>query len=659
MMQGPIKRIVRDRNVSRTDTRVPTAWISESTTPPMWTDGDCLRRTPGFAATDGNAPVLVLLGNECEDARTALLNYAAAGARVYVLVGPGWGKDQVDSEVLQAPYVLIRRLEEVPATAVHTRAEEAVLWIGGGFILRLDRSQAEALRQIFLRLFWHEAIEEAWSGGRQFIWRPPGERPFDIPELPGSALVRWEPPNARLNGNTRGALINLHSDNPPEQPPRRLWIPAGPNHHDRLAKLIRAGTEILWADRGLPDLLVNDGHGEVLLPGTRGRLRVRLTSGQVPEVARLLEAASVWRFQIDVRLGDHEHGEAQFWLPDEPAPRRLKVEQLIELPDIEANSLREVSTTEPTDLPPADPLALAVRYQWRVVPPRVPPGAKEDKMVSRWQKLDEDWAERLEKLREALVAAEQDQRRLGRELQRLASAMLGYKRKHDKLLNRVKELEEERPSKAGPTGAPALLTQLGEIEQDVNMLQADMREVERKAREDEEREKQRDAWQKRVDEANRVLPNRRETLNTVEKERDALKEKLDGIQKELKSANKEAKKDLKARQHKLSDELKRKEKEVNRLRHEISAIKQRTREEFEFKPPAPKRREAQAGPRFVPTTSDSPVAAQVPDEALPEIGSLREYKGKRYLVIETWEQLEPGESIASRLAAELVAPENA
>jgi hypothetical protein len=52
-------------------------------------------------------------------------------------------------------------------------------------------------------------------------------------------------------------------------------------------------------------------------------------------------------------------------------------------------------------------------------------------------------------------------------------------------------------------------------------------------------------------------------------------------------------------------------------------------------------------------------AANVPDEALPEAGTLRSHKGQRYLVVQTWDQLAAGEQTASRLAAKLVAPENA
>lgn len=659
MTQGPIQRTVRHRVEPRADVRLPTAWIGGAAAQPTWTDGTWLSRTPGRATPAGDAPALVLLGAGSEDARAALIAHAAAGARVYALVGPGWGKDQADTQVLQAPRALVRRLAEVPASAVHA-GTEARLWLGGGFILRLDSTQAEALRQTFLRLFWHEATEEAWSGGRQFAWRPARERPFDVPEVPASASVRWEPADARLAGDPRGALMHVNGGLPPEQAPRRLWFPAGPDHHERLAKLAHAGVEVLWADRGLPDLQVYGGAGEVLLPGTRGRLRVRLTAQQAPEVARLLEAPCAWRFQANVRLGESSHRTAQFWLPGEAAARGLEAEQLVEVPEVPAASLRDVPATAPAIVPAAQPLALAVRYQWTVVPPRVPTGAEEDALVGRWWKLDEDWTARLARSREALVAAEGDRGRIGRAFSRLVGAMLGFERTHGGLLARVDALEAQRPSAAGPTGAPALLAQLAEVEDAARKLQADLEESERKAREDEEREKQQAAWQSRVDAANRDLPDRRTALSTAESRRAAIAEELRSIEESLKSADKEAKKDLTANQRKLSDDLQRGSKDVTRLRGEITALEQQAAERFEFRPPpAPTGRPAQPGGRFVPTGSSARPAANVPDEALPEVGSLRSHKGQRYLVIQTWDQLAAGEQTASRLAAKLVAPENA
>ena len=659
MMQGPIQRAVLHRVELRADARLPTAWVGGTVAQPPWTDGTWLTRVPGRAAPAGNTPILVLLGNGSEEARAALLTHATAGARVYALVGPEWGKDRVDSQVLQAPRVLIRRLAEVPASAVHA-GTDVRLWIGGGLILRLESNQAEGLRQTFLRLFWHEATEEAWSGGRQFVWRPARERPFDVPEVSPSASVRWESAGARLTGGASGALMHVSTGLPPDQTPRRLWFPAGPEHHDRLAKLVQAGVEVLWADRGLPDLHVNGGAGEVLLPGTRGRLRVRLTTEQASEVARMLEAPSAWHFQANVRLGEAVHRTARFWLPGETAARGLEAEQLIEVPDVPAASLREVSTTAPPIVPPAQPLALFVRYRWTVVPPRVPMGAEEDVLVGRWRKVDEDWSARLGRVREALLAAEGDRVRIGRAFSRLVSAMLGFERTHRGLLADVVALEAQRPSAAGPTGASRLFNQLGEIEDTSRKLQADLEEAERKARDDQEREKQQSDWQSRVNAANRDLPDRRTTLTTAEGRRTAIADDLRGIEDSLKSADKEAKKDLNANQRKLSDDLQRANKEITRLRGEITALEQQVAEPFEFRlPPAPTGRPAQQGGRFVPTAAGVRPATNVLDEALPEVGTLRSHKGQRYLIIQTWDQLAAGEQTASRLSAKLVAPENA
>ena len=219
-------------------------------------------------------------------------------------------------------------------------------------------------------------------------------------------------------------------------------------------------------------------------------------------------------------------------------------------------------------------------------------------------------------------------------------------------------LEAERPSAAGPTGAPALLAQLGKIEDAARKLQADLEEAERKAREDEEREKQRAAWQGRVDAANRDLPDRRTALATAESRRTTIEDELRGIKESLKSADKQAKKDLNVKSKKLSDDLHRAKKDVTRLRGEIEALGQQVGEQFEFRqPPAPKGRSTQSAGRFVPSASSARPAVNVPQEALPMVGSLRSYKGQRYLVITTWEELDLGEKEALRLSAELVAPE--
>lgn len=663
MMQGPIQRTVRFLVEPRVDARLPTAWVGGAVGavgPTVWTDGTWLTRTSARqVGGSANAPVCVLLGDDAQDARAELLAQAGAGARVYALVGPGWGKEQADSQLLQAPRVLLRRLPDVPASAVHV-GSEARLWIGGGFVLRLDANQAEALRQAFVRLFWHEATEEAWSGGRQFAWRPARERPFDVPEVPASASVRWEPPDARLTGDARGSLLHITAGLPPDAPPRRLWYPAGPDHQERLARLAKSGVEVLWADRGLPDLYVAEGGGEVLLPGTRARLRLRLTPAQAGEVGRLLEAPPAWRFHADLRLGELNHRSGRFWLPGEGSARGLEAEQLVEVADVQAASLRAVPDTTPASFPAAQPLALAIRYQWTVVPPRVPVGAEEDALVGRWGKLDEDWHARLKRLRDALVAAEGDRGRIVHTFSRLVSAMLGFERTNSGLLARVEGLATERPSRSGPSGAPTLLAQLEEIENAARKLQADLNDAESNARAAEELAEQQKEWETRTANKRAEAAQLRSELEQELERQAKLAEEAAEIEAASTGAAPETLKDLDARRMRNSDERKATEASIKKLRYDIKRREEDADTPFAYRPktsgPPPKQ---SGGARFVPPTSGTRPASDVPDEALPAVGSLRRHKGQRYLVIESWEQLDAGEQAASRLSAKLVAPENA
>lgn len=359
-----------------------------------------------------------------------------------------------------------------------------------------------------------------------------------------------------------------------------------------------------------------------------------------------------------MRLGDAGHRAARFWLPEQTAARELEAEQLVEVPEVQAASLREVASAEPTAVPAAQPLALAVRYQWTVVPPRVPAGAGDDALVVRWKKLDQDWATRVGQVRAQLQAAEGDRGRISRAFTRLGG-LLGFGRTHERLHERVESLAKERPSDVGPSGASALLDQLTEVEETTRQLETDLQDAERKAQEDEEREKQQTEWEARVHEAKRALPERRAALAEVEGRRAQLEVELREIEVALQAADKQTKKDLMVARGKRADGLQRAEKELGRLRGEITALEHRAEEVFEYRPrPAAKSRPTKTGATFVPAPS-APRAAAVPSEALPEVGSLQSHKGQRYLVIQTWEQLEAGEKAAARLNAKLVAPEKA
>ncbi|MEZ4384152.1 MAG: hypothetical protein R3A79_22655, partial [Nannocystaceae bacterium] len=226
------------------------------------------------------------------------------------------------------------------------------------------------------------------------------------------------------------------------------------------------------------------------------------------------------------------------------------------------------------------------------------------------------------------------------------------------LLAEVAKLEAQALSTAGPDGAPQLLLQLRALEERAGVLQADVAEAERRGREDEAREKQETEWKARVTAAKSDLRDRQQALAEAQARRGPIEEALKTTEDALKSADKKDKKDLNARRRKLSDDIQRVKKDVTRLEGEIAALEQRIAETFEFRPPAPRGRRSQPGRRFVPPASKERPPAQVPDEALPEVGALRSHKGARYLVIHAWEELAAGEKTAARLSAKLVAPED-
>lgn len=651
-MMGPIRRVMRERTEDRVNATVPTAWVGNGQVKSDWNGGSWLSKHWPASLPNDVSPVLVMLGAD-EASVGTLKRYITSGARAYVLVGPDVALDT------PARNALIRRVPEVPVSALHSVSESRV-WIGGGHSLRLDGQQAEALRQLFLRLFWHEATDEAWLDGRQFVWLPARERPFDVPEVAFSAAMRLEAPDARVSLDLRGARAHLMGSEPPSAAPRRLWFRAGAAHHDRLAKLTQSGTEVLWDDLGLPDLAVTESTGEVLLPGTRGRLRIRLTLAQAKEAAALLDEGASWTFRSEVRIGDPRVRRASFWLAGDGGARTIQEQQVIDLPNVSAISLREVHATEPSSWPAPQPLALSAVYRWPVVPPRVPAGSEEDQLVKRWRGLDDDWAKRLAALRDLLKTSDGERSRIGKAFSRLLSGLLGFERTHKELLEEVSAREGERPSTIGPSGAPGLLSRLDRLEESTKQHRGNLEDAERKAREDEEREKQRADWATQVERAKKDATTAREELAKAEARETELADEAKEVEARLKDAESDEKKDLDVRQKKNGDERKKHAELLKKLRYGLKKHEGDVARPFTFNAPKLETKAQQPqGKRFVPTGTPSRSSSDVPEDALPEVGSLRTHEGQRYLVIDTWEQLDAGEQAAARLSAKLVAPEDA
>lgn len=649
-MKGPIRRVTRERKEDRAHATLPTAWVSNGQVKRSWSGGSWLsKHWPASFGNDASPVFVMLAGNAAAD--DTLNRHIAGAARAYMLVGPDFDLDGPSKNTL------VRRVPEVPVSAVQSATDSRV-WLGGGLWLKLDGQQAEALRQNFLRLFWHEATEEAWLGGGQSLWRPARERPFDVPEVSASAAIRWEAPDARIVHDLRGARVHLTVGDPPSVAPRRLWYRTGAAHHERLAKLTQSGTEVIWDDLELPDLAVSESTGEALLPGTRGRLRIRLTTAQAKEVGALLDEDAAWMFRSDVRVGDPNLRRASFWLAGEAAARAIEEQQSIDAPSVAASSLRAVPTTEPSSWPAPQPLALAVLYRWPVVPPRVPTGSEEDQLVKRWRALDDDWSNRLAVVRDALGNSDGERSRLGKTFSRLLSGLLGFAGTHKELFDQVTMLEAEYPSKLGPSGAPGLLSRLDKLEEAARKHQSDLEDAERKAREEEEQEKQRDDWTAQVERAMKNAASAREELAKAEARDTELADEAKEIESRLNDGKPDEKKDLDVRQKKNGDERKKHAERLKKLRYDVRKHEDDAERPFKFNPAKlePKARQPQ-GNRFVPTATAARSSNNVPEHALPEVGTLRTHKGQRYLVIDVWEHLDAGEKAASRLSAKLVAPE--
>jgi hypothetical protein len=506
-MRGTIQKIDQEEQ-RRCDRRLPTAWRSEAPAArPPQPPGPCLRAGEVTVAPLGaDEAALVTLGAHHGEARGAVAALAASGARVYVLAQAPKDKAEAAPAIPEGQ-LLARRTPSALMTSIYT-PREAWVWIGGGVALRLDDKQAAALRHLFLRGFWYEATEERFEQTASAKWQAPLARPFDVPEVPPEALARWADAGDDLRADAApDVTLHLASGAPPAATVKALWLPAGPAWHKELARLHAAGAEIRWEERDLPDLLLREGGGELLMTGAR-RLRLRLNGQQADALGALLGARASWRFQVDVDIQAPALRGASFWLPDARAAQPLAQEQTIDLPTLQAAALQEMSGVRPLSWPDPQPLALAVRYRWAVEPPRAPTKTEPDPLLGQWERLDKDWAASIDQLKGALDDIQQHQGSLRKSFARLVSAVLGFSTKHTRLCGELRALESMTPSACGPQRARDALQKLQALREQVAELSAGQEEAEKKAIEDEERERQEAAWRQDRQEAQARLPER-------------------------------------------------------------------------------------------------------------------------------------------------------
>jgi hypothetical protein len=615
--------------------------------------------------------LLMLSAHVPAGAVEAMLGAAERGARVYVLASPGFGEGALEHGLSQRrdARVLVRRLEGLPVScALARRGERAGVWLGPGpdqaprWWLPLSPAQGEALFRAALYLFWHEAEEEAWTGGGPLRFQRALERPFDVPPPHGSTPVSLSRSGPALDVEA-GDLLHLPSTELAmrgDSRPGVLFHPAQSQGLEPLAALARAGTRVCWEELGLPPFHGNDRRA--VLEPTSGTWTLRLAlepaqAGALHQLALLGHERATWKLRTDLPLAE-VRGEV--WLPGAPAlQQRLDAVEL-GAGSVQASEPRQMPDSAPKQWPPPPELALNVTYRWKVHPPRQPTGASEAPLVREWRQLDTHVEQRLKALRERLARADERSGFLEKTFAALAGPLLGFGRTRKDLLQEVDEVSKRKPSAQGREGARALLTTLAALESRAEKLTDDMGQAEQKAREDQEREEQRKVFDQKRRDAKVLLADLQRQLEDLRPQLAAKEEEKRQADEALKKSPKD--KDLKARADSLGGDTFHLQKQRKHLESQLKSAEQTLKQEFEFRPSRPSTPPSKEAARpargFIP---DAPPRASddVPAEALPSVGRLMQHKSERYLVISSWEELSGGERDAERLKARLVAPPEA
>ena len=592
----------------------------------------------------------------------AVLAAADRGARVYLLAEAGFGEGGAGRELAKKSKarVLIRRVKGLSGSAVLAdRGRSGGLFLGPKpseeptWFLALSADQGEALFRLALRMFWHEATDEAWTSSKGLRFASPRARPFDVPlPAPGAPVSLGEDA-----GSSNGSSVwHSPSGSLPSGRPQIVLVPPGGDGQDALAASVRGGSKVAWSSLGLPTLSATPRSGRLLLASDRFPLQVQLEEDQAAAVEKVLVGAAEaapWRFEVDTALGVLD---GRVWLPGAGSPKPPRARHDQHCGSVQADSLAGVTSTASPKRPQPPPLAKSVAWRWTVKPPRAPAAAKNDPLIGAWQKLDDETDDRLQSVRSRLVGVGEREGAIGKAFAALAVALKGFGRTRGALRKKTDELGASRPSTLGPEAATRLLASLAELETKAEALGEQVDEAERKAQEDKEHEQQRREFDKRQRQAEKDLA-------THTGQREKRQTELDKAQVELGEFAKVAqegmpRKERRALQKKLDAAAEQARKRLSAAEQRVQDAEAVLAKEFEFRPsrrPAKSSKGRGKGARFVPSAKPKKTVSS-PAEALPRVGELLSYKGERYLAITTWEQLDDGEAEAKRLKARLVAP---
>lgn len=667
-VQGPLAPITRERLEDRQAHRVPTCWVREAQERPLPSTAILSRvDAPGAPRPELPAvteePVLFMLAERPPAvALSALLQAVDRGHRVYVLATQGFGEGQRDPGLRDRVKgrALVRRVPELPASALlwdRGRAGEAWLGPSAGvealWRLSLSPSQSAAWFQVFLQLFWHEAIDEAFTAPGGLRFQPAAARPFDVPTSSGD--VQLVGSGVALECPT-GTTVYLPSGAPPSGSPARVVFPASGQHQPSLANLVKGGAAVSWRDTGLPPTVLGVNSALMALRGATRTLHLRLQDDQCAALSAVFDsvvAAPSWRFRIDTALA--ELPEQPVWLAEEGAAKPPMSRVELSAPPAQASEIHAMDQADPPSWPPAPALARLTRTTWQVLPPCPPKGSVEDQLIASWHALDADVARRARLVREALSETERHQSRIGAAFQALVGPLLGFGRKRSALLQELGEHFGAPTSAGGPEKARIALQHLERIESEAARLSDDLGETERKAHEDAERRRQEATHEKATREARQQLTERR----GEQKNKRSRQEELTRMLAELDAEKAEDKsKDREATRRRWGDELSAVQRRIKTLDAEIPELEQRAAEPFVFKPPAAPPRpggKTTGANSFVPKASARSIDP-VPAEALPVVGELLRQGGQRYLVVRRWEDLAQATQEGHRLGAKLVGP---
>ena len=666
---GPVGPVSREKKIDRKETMIPTAWVRSGNQVEPVTQGIPTSDFQRSGAEDLGAPksqggpVLVMLSEEPPPSLTAwLTRQVVTGSRVYLLVSPFWGTDSVSRELcnLRSARIMVRRTPGLPCSAIFGATGGDTIWpgptrsTGGGWRLRLDSAQSDALRQLFLRLFWHHAHDEAWTTGKgPWVFRALKERPFDVPPLPETSPLRLLEPFALDLRNLPGEIQFVPGDGLPASAPKQLFVPPSGSLHPELSALASKGTSVSWIPLDLPRAGWGPG-GAVLEPATsQWIVQIQLNAGQLLALSKTVSGQPEWSFRQSSNLA--AIAGAEVWLPTEQQPRKPMIEQPLLLPDVPCSSIRECVTSEPANWSPPDPLAMVVSYKWKNMPPVLPTGAQADPLVADWERADAQWRKVIEQLHAKLSEGESVLGKMQQSLSKwLGGNLLGFGQSKQQLAEGLEQCRQLKPSTTSRKELVAATDKVKDLASRIEKLAGDLSKSQR---EGEERQ-QREQWEAERNRDKQQLDEAKAKSEEARQNEGGLAEKLAELDKTPENGRDG---DWKPRRQKTHDELLKARSTLRGLESQVSSLEKKLDEPFVFKPvdSTTKPGAAPKGNKFVPQSPNesSLTMPTFPSEELPSVGKLFVHQKQRFLTIADWEELEAGEREATRLKAKLVAKE--